>query len=93
MQTVEYKIYSMSYKGMTYVGQTKKKYLASRIAAHRYRARWEDKQSALYTAIREHGFEKFKVEVLATCNTKEVADLIEQRYIRTIGNLNTTHRK
>ena len=91
MQTTEYKIYSMSYKDMTYVGQTKVR-LSKRIGNHHYRARWEDKQTPLYTAINKHGFENFKVEVLATCNTKEVADMIEQRFIRAIGNLNTKHR-
>lgn len=81
-------IYSLSYNDMVYVGQTND--MTKRLSVHKTRAKTHT--TKLYRAMREHGFDNFKVSLLDYANTQKDADIMEQMYIAMVGNLNTTHR-
>ena len=81
-------IYSLTYNNMTYVGQTNNVY--KRMSVHKTRSKTHTNR--LYTAMRQHGFDKFKFHVLAMCESKHDANMIEKTFIHKLGTLNMQHR-
>ena len=69
-----------------YVGSTVKRYLCDRKAAHSQRSKELAARSPLYTAIRQHGMDKFEIELLETypCNSKDELLARERYYIETL---------
>ena len=80
-------IYSLTYKHLTYIGQSTN--VRYRMNCHKTRSK--SHTTKLYNAMRKYGFEQFKLKVLATCETKKDADVVEQALIHKYGNLNTYH--
>jgi group I intron endonuclease len=82
-------IYKLSYKDLVYVGKTKND-LRTRYRQHLKEAK--DSSKPLYKAMREHGPNNFKIEVLEELNSSESARIRELYYIKEISNLNIQGR-
>ena len=67
-----------------YIGQTTFT-LASRKASHKRKALILRNPAPFYDAIREHGFDVFKWEIVCTCKNKEELDDKEREVIKTFG--------
>lgn len=85
-------IYAISHRNMTYIGRTERT-IEQRMTAHRYRLNSNrNNRTKLYLAMEKYGFEKFKIEAIATCKTREQAVAKERELIMERGNLNLSGR-
>jgi len=67
--------------GKCYIGQTSKK-LDDRIKCHMKRFRNDNNNIYFYNAMKKHGWDNFKWEVLCECKSKEELDEMEFHYIK-----------
>ena len=72
--------------GKAYIGQTKN--LDQRIQEHCYNAKYA--KYAFHKALKKYGFENFKWEVLADCESREEANLLEVKFIEEYGGVEST---
>ena len=80
-------VYSLEVNGLQYVGITAKtcstprKSVLTRFNKHVYRARTENKDWALYKALRKYGPDAFEVSILETLRGKKAAHAYETELI------------
>lgn len=75
-----YKI-TNSINDKTYYGQTSQS-LKNRWSGHKTRARQNERKTPLYTAMRKHGIDKFRIEQITTVETLQEANELEIKLIR-----------
>jgi group I intron endonuclease len=72
--------------GKAYIGQTRKKLLRQRLSGHKNAHKYRDRGCRLLNnAIRKHGWDAFKVEVLGRPSTLEGMDAMEEAMIKEHG--------
>jgi group I intron endonuclease len=82
-------LYKLSYNNLVYIGKTKLS-LQERFRQHLREAKSSTKP--LYKAMREHGPENFRIELLEELKLGENARIREIYYIKQFGNLNLIGR-
>ena len=73
--------------GKSYVGQTRQG-LARRKGEHIHRFNLGERDHKLYQAMRKHGIENFKFEVLCNCLKPEYLDEMERHFIAELNSFN-----
>jgi len=72
--------------GKGYIGQTRKKLLRQRLSAHKNAHKYRDRGCRLLNnAVRKHGWDSFKVDVLGRPSTLEEMDAMEEAMINEHG--------
>lgn len=84
-----YSIYKFENKinGKIYIGQTSKKF-EFRLKQHlRLSEKDYERKTIFHKALKVHGIENFKYEIIDTCDTKEKANKLEEKYIQNFNSL------
>ena len=63
--------------GKIYIGQTNN--FSGRMAEHKSNSKW--RKTKLYNSIRKYGWEAFTKEIIAECDTRENANILEESLI------------
>lgn len=84
-----YKIYKIENKinGKIYIGQTSKKF-ETRLKEHINLSNKEyERKPIFHKALKLHGIENFKYDIIDTCDTREKANELEEKYIKFFNSL------
>lgn len=85
MEHIIYKLTSPT--GKFYIGRTQN--FNTRMTQHKHAALTKKLNNSLYRAIRKYGWENFTKEIIATINTEEAAQMLEETLIKQLNSVRT----